>query len=248
MEDFNEDSKVKEKEVYCRGPFSIEVEENQVRIIFGFGDIDWKDLRNYLTWENLRNIFRSNSKWKDLRNYLTWENLRNIDYDTFSAYLSLILYLAIGLLVVLFGLYWFFRDLLQGEISIMALPMIILFVAIIYPFYSMSSTITLDRLRGTISVRTPFGLRSVTANFFDRNEFRFWVVGTSRYGNRFSCGLRFVKANYVFLTGIDIDRSEEFENFIVEYMDRKRPLPRGTAFDPYRQKDYERRKVKIGRN
>ena len=32
-------------------------------------------------------------------------------------------------------------------------------------------------------------------------------------------------------------------SLIVWYMDKNRPLPSGTAFDPYRQKDYERRKA-----
>lgn len=31
-------------------------------------------------------------------------------------------------------------------------------------------------------------------------------------------------------------------SFYVWYMDKNRPLPPGTAFDPYRQKDFERRK------
>ena len=31
-------------------------------------------------------------------------------------------------------------------------------------------------------------------------------------------------------------------SFIVWYMDKNRPLPPGKVFDPYRQKDYERRK------
>ena len=31
-------------------------------------------------------------------------------------------------------------------------------------------------------------------------------------------------------------------SFMVWYMDKNRPLPPGEIFDPYRQKDYERRK------
>ncbi len=36
---------------------------------------------------------------------------------------------------------------------------------------------------------------------------------------------------------------EETWSFYVWYMDKNRPLPPGDAFDPYRQKDYERRKA-----
>jgi len=32
-------------------------------------------------------------------------------------------------------------------------------------------------------------------------------------------------------------------SFMVWYMDKNRPLPPGNAFDPYRQKDFERRKT-----
>ena len=35
----------------------------------------------------------------------------------------------------------------------------------------------------------------------------------------------------------------EYWSFYVWYMDRNRPLPPGSAFDPYRKKDYERRKA-----
>ncbi len=35
----------------------------------------------------------------------------------------------------------------------------------------------------------------------------------------------------------------EYWSFMVWYMDKNRPLPPGTAFDPYREKDFERRKA-----
>ncbi len=36
---------------------------------------------------------------------------------------------------------------------------------------------------------------------------------------------------------------EDYWNFLVWYMDKNCPLPPGTAFDPYRQRDFERRKA-----
>ena len=33
-----------------------------------------------------------------------------------------------------------------------------------------------------------------------------------------------------------------FWEFVVWYMDKNRPLPPGTAFDPYRKEDYKRRR------
>ena len=35
---------------------------------------------------------------------------------------------------------------------------------------------------------------------------------------------------------------EEWWSYFVWYMDKNRPLPPGKAFDPYREKDFERRK------
>ena len=32
-------------------------------------------------------------------------------------------------------------------------------------------------------------------------------------------------------------------SFLLWYMDKNRPLPPGDAFDPYRERDYERRKA-----
>ena len=42
-----------------------------------------------------------------------------------------------------------------------------------------------------------------------------------------------------------LQRSSEIEywSFMVWYMDKNRPLPPGTAFDSYRQEDFERRKA-----
>ena len=37
--------------------------------------------------------------------------------------------------------------------------------------------------------------------------------------------------------------ADEHWSYIVWYMDKNRPLPSGTAFDAYRQRDYERRKA-----
>ena len=34
-----------------------------------------------------------------------------------------------------------------------------------------------------------------------------------------------------------------FWDFVVWYMDKNRPLPTGTAFDPYREADFQRRKA-----
>ncbi|MFC5047195.1 hypothetical protein ACFSTE_12075 [Aquimarina hainanensis] len=45
--------------------------------------------------------------------------------------------------------------------------------------------------------------------------------------------------NFIFVAIDTLD----FLSFYVWYMDKNRPLPPGDAFDPYRQRDYERRKA-----
>ena len=63
-------------------------------------------------------------------------------------------------------------------------------------------------------------------------------------GNNMSFSLRFGYKNNLWkgdeLATIDM---EEFWNFVVWYMDKNRPLPPGTAFDPYREADFQRRKA-----
>lgn len=55
--------------------------------------------------------------------------------------------------------------------------------------------------------------------------------------------LAIVRADGITRTVITWDHPNEYFSFFVWYMDRNRPLPPGTAFDPYRKRDYERRKA-----
>lgn len=55
--------------------------------------------------------------------------------------------------------------------------------------------------------------------------------------------LAIVRADGISRTLITWDHSNEYFSFFVWYMDRNRPLPPGTAFDPYRKRDYEQRKA-----
>lgn len=55
--------------------------------------------------------------------------------------------------------------------------------------------------------------------------------------------LAIIRADGITRTLITWDHPNEYFSFFVWYMDRNRPLPPGTAFDPYRERDYERRKA-----
>ena len=57
--------------------------------------------------------------------------------------------------------------------------------------------------------------------------------------------LAILRKNKLTSTSYDFDlqfRPLQSWSFMVWYMDKNRPLPPGEIFDPYRQKDYERRK------
>ena len=56
-------------------------------------------------------------------------------------------------------------------------------------------------------------------------------------------GLAILHPNGVTRVFINFQYPERFLSFYVWYMDRNRPLPLGTAFDPYRERDYDRRKA-----
>lgn len=54
--------------------------------------------------------------------------------------------------------------------------------------------------------------------------------------------LAILRADGITRSVISYDMPEKYLSLFVWYMDKNRPLPPGTAFDPYRQRDYERRK------
>ncbi len=55
--------------------------------------------------------------------------------------------------------------------------------------------------------------------------------------------IRIKDRKYSYTWDLESSNPDEYWSFMVWYMDRNRPLPPGTAFDPYRKKDFERRKT-----
>ena len=98
----------------------------------------------------------------------------------------------------------------------------------------------LNREEGTISLHKLFKKENVVISFED-GEGYLALIGAKVGGYLV---LRFYSksnpANGGELADVFL---EEFWDFVVWYMDKNRPLPPGTAFDPYREADFQRRKA-----
>jgi hypothetical protein len=55
--------------------------------------------------------------------------------------------------------------------------------------------------------------------------------------------LAILRADGITRSVITWDKPERYLSYFAQYMDKNRPLPPGTALDPYRERDYERRKA-----
>ena len=104
---------------------------------------------------------------------------------------------------------------------------------IIYNFTHPKKILILDRLNGIITFPGFLYGKPITMSF---EEVLAQIKGRGY-------GLALLHKNKITFYDVDL----EYEplrswSFMVWYMDKNRPLPPGEVFDPYRQKDYERRK------
>lgn len=114
-------------------------------------------------------------------------------------------------------------------------------IAIIYGFIAPTKTLVFHRLKGIITVaprfqkefdipfKTGVGIRA-----FTHNE----TTGIDQHLAFSISKERKRKGGVISMSLVDNTWA-----FTVWYMDKNRPLPPGDAFDPYRQKDFERRKA-----
>ena len=108
---------------------------------------------------------------------------------------------------------------------------------IVYQYTHPPKKIILDRLNGIITFPGVFYGKPITMPFDKVLPFlKFNGIGAS-----VSLGFCHHK---ILATSIRIDNTPKSSwSFIVWYMDKNRPLPPGKVFDPYRKRDYERRKA-----
>ncbi|MFL0202780.1 hypothetical protein [Tenacibaculum maritimum] len=114
-------------------------------------------------------------------------------------------------------------------------------LTIIYGFVAPIKYLVYDRMNGIITVTRVF--RSSVAIPFSSG------YGLKGYSNTspgvISAQLNFVSSKKKRRVGGIIAHNlvEENWSFMVWYMDKNRPLPPGSAFDAYREQDYQRRKA-----
>ncbi len=95
-----------------------------------------------------------------------------------------------------------------------------------------------DRENGTVTYP---GLLWFTRRTLPFRDACFMEGRLGPYGGE-STHLFLVRADGITRVCVSWDEPEKFFAFLVWYMDRNRPLPPGSAFDPYREQDYQRRK------
>lgn len=128
--------------------------------------------------------------------------------------------------------FWLLITLLLGSF-------ISLFVALYGCFGTLNKRYIFDRKNGTVTYPA-FGWFNSITQPFDQTIFILAQVGP--FGGKGADFLAILRPDGWTRTVINSKQVHKFFSLYVWYMDRNRPLPPGTAFDPYREKDYERRK------
>ena len=144
--------------------------------------------------------------------------------------------LGLSFFLTVIGVFLVFDSLIVRIISVIA------YIAICiggggYGYIAPYRELILNREAGTISLHKPFKKDNIIIPF--NRGIGWWrITGTK---SNFSFILWFsLRGQGGELASVYI---EEFWDFVVWYMDKNRPLPPGTAFDPYREADFQRRKA-----
>ena len=109
-----------------------------------------------------------------------------------------------------------------------------------FPLFAPYKELILNREEGTISMPCAFKKENVVISFEEGDGI---VKFTAGGGSAPDVYLVFLTKNRK--KGGHLSHSDiyAFWDFVVWYMDKNRPLPPGTAFDPYREADFQRRKA-----
>ena len=131
-------------------------------------------------------------------------------------------------------------DNLATQIICILICVIICIVGGAYDIYAPYKELILNREEGTISMPRAFKKENLVISFEEGDGI---VKFTAGGGAAPDVYLVFYKKNRK--KGGHLSHSDiyAFWEFVVWYMDKNRPLPPGTAFDPYREADFQRRKA-----
>ncbi|WP_438710220.1 hypothetical protein ACSTS3_14110 [Aquimarina muelleri] len=133
--------------------------------------------------------------------------------------------------------------------TLTALVVSFLLISLFMIFYGIFANkeykkVILDRMNGTITYPDSFFRKPLKGKFKDLK-----VIISISGGDGYSTKeyLKFVNTFSPRLVDslktVSYDDPYQHWSFMVWYMDKNRPLPPGTAFDEYRQQDFERRKA-----
>ena len=146
-------------------------------------------------------------------------------------------HLYIGLVLFLVALFLFGEG-TNTEITLSASSLLIFSFYIIYNFTHPKKILILDRLNGIITFPGFLYGKAITMPFEE-------VLAEVRGG--YGAGmatLALLHQNKLTAYSAILESTPlQSWSFMVWYMDKNRPLPPGTAFDPYREADFQRRKA-----
>ena len=109
-----------------------------------------------------------------------------------------------------------------------------------FPLFAPYKELILNREEGTISMPRAFKKENVVISFEEGDGIVKFTAGGGAAPDVYLVFLHKNRKKGGHLSHSDI---YAFWDFVVWYMDKNRPLPPGTAFDPYREADFQRRKA-----
>ena len=109
-----------------------------------------------------------------------------------------------------------------------------------FPLFAPYKELILNREEGTISMPCAFKKENVVISFEEGEGIVKFTAGGGAAPDVYLVFLHKNRKKGGHLSHSDI---YAFWEFVVWYMDKNRPLPPGTAFDPYREADFQRRKA-----
>ena len=109
-----------------------------------------------------------------------------------------------------------------------------------FPLFAPYKELILNREEGTISMPRAFKKENLVISFEEGEGIVKFTAGGGAAPDVYLVFLHKNRKKGGHLSHSDI---YAFWEFVVWYMDKNRPLPSGTAFDPYREADFQRRKA-----
>ena len=136
------------------------------------------------------------------------------------------------------------KEKIQINLNLVIVPFLLIgLIFLIIHYMAPVKEIVLDRINSKITYPRLFVNKEHRTIQFDSLHV-FETMTTS--GDFAATGkkIRIRDRKYSYTWDLESSKPDEYWSFMVWYMDKNRPLPPGTAFDPYRKKDFERRKAK----